>query len=85
MNKRQWKKHLKKRKLRWEATKKRLGVDRWFSNIFFQNLFEQMTNETIGDDCGIRIERMSMRFKARKLGSNENLKGDRENGRKKNV
>ena len=78
MNKRQWKKHLKKRKLRWEATKKRWGLDRWCSNMMFQNLFKQMTSETISDVCGIRIKRTPMRFKARELGSNENLKGVRK-------
>ncbi len=76
MNKRQWKKHLKKRKLRREAIEKRLGIDKWCSNIIFQNFSKQMSNETISDDCGIRIERLPMRFKARKLGSSENLKGD---------
>ena len=71
MNKRQWKKTSKKRKLRWEAINKRLGLDKWVSNIFFQNLFNQMLNETTSDDCDIRIERMPMRFKARELGKGE--------------
>ena len=56
------------------------GVNKWTSNIFFQNLFKQITNETICDDCGIRIERIPMEFKARELGNNENLKGDNDNG-----
>jgi hypothetical protein len=86
MNKRQWKKHLKKRKLRWEAAQKRLGIDKWFSNIFFENLLAQISNETISDDCGIRIERRKpMILKVRELGHNENLKGDNGSGREENV
>ena len=77
MNKRQWKKHLKKRKLNWEAVKKRLKVNEWFSNIAFQNLFERMPSEIIGDDCGIKI-RMPMRFKMRELGSDKKAKGVRK-------
>lgn len=84
MNKRQWKKHLKKGKLKWEAAKKRLKVNEWFPNIALQNLFEQMPSEIISDDCGIKI-RMPMRFKARELGVNKILKGDMDNGGKKNV
>jgi hypothetical protein len=82
MNKRQWKKRLKKEKLEREAIEKRFGVDTWLSNIFFQNLAEHFLNETISDDCGIRIERRKpMILKVRELGHNENLKGDKSNGR----
>ncbi len=82
MNKRQWKKRLKKEKLRRKAIEKRLGVDKWLSDMFFQNLVEQFLNETIGDDCGIKIERRKpMILKVRELGNNENQIGDRGNGR----
>ena len=56
MNKRQWKKFQTKRKLRWEALEKRLGIDKWKSNIMFQNLAKQIMNGTT-DDCGIKIRR----------------------------
>lgn len=45
MNKRQWKKHLKKKRLEWEATKKYWGIDKWESNIVFQNIADQIINE----------------------------------------
>ena len=56
MNKRQWKKHLKKKKLMWEVTKKYWGIDKWESNMVFQNIAEQIINGKI-IDCGIKIRR----------------------------
>lgn len=77
MNKRQWKKYNKK--------KKSWILNRVEANIIYQNIFKHIiSNETISDDCGIRIEK-PMRFKARELGNNENPKEDNDNGRKKNV
>lgn len=66
MNKRQWKKYHKKKKLEWEATKKYWGIDKWESNIVFQNIADQIINGKISD-CGIKIER-NAKFKSRKLG-----------------
>lgn len=66
MNKRQWKKYRKKKRLEWEETKKRIAINKWESNIVFQNIADQIINGKI-IDCGIRIERKT-KFKSRKLG-----------------
>lgn len=71
MNKRQWKKHLKKEKARRKAIEEYFGIDKICSKMLFQNLFEQISSGTTSDNCGIRIERMPMRFKARELGKGE--------------
>ena len=66
MNKRQWKKYHKRK---WEAMKKRWGIDKWESNIVFQNIADQIINGKI-IDCGIKIKRTT-KFKSRKLGEQQ--------------